>query len=239
MTIAYQNSITLAHDGDCSILGITPQMTLFVEEIYGEADWLAQHHLTLDGHITKSVDDHAGENTKFSPLKLPPDLIAPAPITTSAALNFSGPRQRGLREPERIQEMVRPLTVATRIQIVEQLDLEMQPSQLLGIAESTVIAEALLPPVLVCRRLRLAYALTTQQLDSNDQPYDYDTLVLYVAHLYENDDFELPAATVFAGLPGVTLRRPMDCLVYNGYLLVADGAIAQRRCQIHVWQITS
>jgi hypothetical protein len=238
MTIAYQNTIPLRHDGDCKILGITPQMALYVEEIYGDDDWLAQYSLTLDNHITRLADEDHGENTRFSRLTLPADLIRPAPITTSAALNFTGPRQRGLREPERIHEIVRPLTIATRMQVIQQLGLDLLPPMLLGIAESMVIAEALIPPMLVCRRLRLDYALTTPQRDSSGQPYVYDTLVLHVAHVYETDEIELPPETVFAGLPGVTLLRPMDCLVYNDTLIVADGGTSQHNSQIHVWQIT-
>ena len=235
--IAYQNTLTLRHHGDCKILGITPDMTLYIEEIYGDDDWLAQHRMTLKGQFIRSVDDQHGHTTHFSPLHLPDNLIRPAPITASAALNFSGPRQRGLREPERIHETVRPLTIATKMQVIQQLGLDLMPPLLLGIAESTVIAEALLPPLLVCRRLRLAYALTTPQRDSDGQHYDYDTHVLYVAHHYETDDFELPPEIVFAGLPGVTLLRPMDCLAHDGYLFVADGGTPQRYSQIHIWQI--
>jgi hypothetical protein len=235
--IAYQNTLKLRHHGDCKILGITPDMTLYVEEIYGDDDWLAQHAVTLDGQFTQSVDDQHGQTTYFAPLHLPDDLIRPAPITTSEALNFTGPRQRGLREPERVQEVVRPLTVATKMQIIQQLGLDLAPPLLLGIAESTVIAEAMLPPLLVCRRLRLAYALITPQQDTDGQHYDYDTHVLYVAHRYETDDSELPPEIVFAGLPGVTLLRPMDCLAFNDYLFVADGGTPQRHSHIHIWRI--
>ncbi len=35
--------------------------------------------------------------------------------------------------------------------------------------------------------MRLAVALTEERIDADGQPYDYDTLVLYLAHFYERD----------------------------------------------------
>jgi hypothetical protein len=238
----YQTSIQLTHTGDCRFLGIGSDMTLYVEEIYGEDDWLAQHVLTFTGTLHQTVDEDSGRAAGFTPLVLPDNLHRPARIHKTQALNFSGPRLRGQRALERIDDLVRPLTMPTRMQLIQQLKLDILPPLLLGVAESRVIAEALLLPpdtYLVCRRLRLAYGLPAPRLDSSNMPYDYDTVTLFVAHTYESTsgEIELPPEIVFSGLPGVNLRRPLDCMVHEQHLLVADGGDDSHPGQIHIWKI--
>jgi hypothetical protein len=156
-------------------------------------------------------------------------------------LDFLGPRHRGLRDLERVADIVRPLEVATKFRIARQLNLAIPPALLLGLAESYVIAEAeLIRPTdyLVCRRLRLAYALPEIQRDANGTPYDYDTLVVYIAHPYRREmGHEAPVETVFAGLPGVQLNRPMDVILVDGHLFIADGGAGNIPARIHTWQV--
>ena len=114
---------------------------------------------------------------------------------------------------------------------------------LLGVAESRVLAEAPLSPpdqYLVCRRVRIAHALETTERDADHQPYDYDTIPVYVAHPYHvtSGDLDVEPEIAFAGLPSIDLLRPMDCLVANHYLCVADGGHDTQKSRIHIWKIS-
>ncbi len=240
-------SLPLAHTGDCSLIGIAADLTIYAEEMYGEDGWLAQYALKLDEKTVTSSDENSGMNRDFEMLRLPTDLVRSQPCKHTSALNFGGARHRGMREPERIAELVRPLTIQTKMTLIERLKLNIMPPMLLGVAESYVLAEApLISPnvFMVCRRLRLAYILPQAKYAADHQPYDYDTLVLYIAHDYNpHVDDEIPPERALAGLPGVQLRRPMDCIVRDQHLFIADGGTvtnsgtAEQVSTIHVWQI--
>ena len=237
----YLQSILLHHNGDCRLLGVSPTLALYVEEIFGDDDQLAQHTLSLDGKVLHSVDESINPASDFIPLTLPADVVRPSPIRHASRLNFSGPRQLGLRDLERITDVVRTLEVPTRIRLAQQINIPMP--LILGVAESRVLAEALLTPpdtYLVCRRLRIAHALPEPQRDTDQQWYDYDTLAVYTAHLYNPvlNDVELPPDAVFAGLPGVRLVRPMDCIMCHEHVFIADGGDADRPSRIHIWRVT-
>jgi hypothetical protein len=90
----------------------------------------------------------------------------------------------------------------------------------------------------VCRRLRLAYLLPEELIDDHHNSYNYDTLVLYVAHTYDCElDYAPPLDEVFEGWGGVQLRRPMDCLIYEDYAFIANGGSESDLSSIHVWDI--
>lgn len=216
-------------------MGIDHAFTIYVEEEYD--GWIAQHAIRPDGTFLASQDEDHGQKVPDHWLQLPPTAHRPTPPRATLRLNFSGPRHRGLREDERIAEAVRPLSIESRMFIAQRISLPVMPPLLLGLAESYVLAETLFtaPDVyLVCRRLRLAYALPARTGD-----YDYDTLEVYAAHFYNcsTDDRELPAEQVFTAWPGVTPRRPMDCMIHDNHLLVADGGTNEHPSAIHVWQI--
>jgi hypothetical protein len=237
----YLKTLPLPHNGDCRLLGVSPALSVYVEEIFDDTDLLAQHAITFEGYMQQSVDEARNPASDFVPLRLPTDIIRPSPIRHANRLNFSGPRQRGLRDQERIVDVVRALEVPTRIRLAQHIHLPMP--QILGVAESRVLAEALLTPpdtYLVCRRLRIAYTLPEPQRDADQQWYDYDTLALYTLHLYNPaaDDVELPPERVFAGLPGVQMLRPMDCIICYQHVFVADGGDANRPSQVHIWRVS-
>ena len=171
-------TLELAHNGDCYLLGMSPDNTIFVEEVYGPDDWLAQHAFTLDGQQLQSVDEDDGLRANLVPLTLPNDLIRPQSCHHTHRLNFSGsPRWRGLREYERVGDLMRPLSVPTRMTLGQRFGIA--PPMLLGITESRVLAEALMTPpdlYFVCRRIRIAYALSQPQFDADHQPFDYDSI---------------------------------------------------------------
>ncbi|MBC7809749.1 MAG: hypothetical protein H7175_01310 [Burkholderiales bacterium] len=249
VSLKYMKSLPLLYNGDCSLLGITPglddsDLMLYAEEIYGEEGWLARHALRLDGTLIASADEQGGENAEVKPLEMPADMISPLTAWHTMTLNFTGARHRGLRGPERVDEMLRPLSMAEKIALTEHLNLDILPPMLLGMAESYVLAEAVITRpnlFLLCRRIRLAILLEEEHFDKDNNPYNYDTLVLYAAHLYDSDaDHETPLDELLTALPGVQLERPMDCLIYGDLAFVADGGSLKgdgRRSAIHIWQI--
>lgn len=243
--VTHVTTLPLKHEGDCSLLGMTPDQALYVEEVYGENGWMAQHELHLDGTFARSVDEASGVNgaDDLRPLDLPPGIVRPKTGWHTMALNFAGPRHRGLRVPERILDVVRTLSIEEKMALIQKFKLDVIPPMLLGIAESYVLAEAELQrPNLyfVCRRLRLAVALPEERLDEDHQPYDYETRVIYLAHFYDCQ-LEPPLKDILPDLTSVPLHRPMDCLLVNGQLCIADGgssAASERRLSaIHLWQV--
>ena len=240
-TLNYLTSFDLKYREDCNFLGITDTMTLYVEEIYTEDSWIAQHAVTLDGTFQESIDEDYGKNTQLSPLA--EDAIVARPQTGwhCMSLNFSGARHRGMRVNERIADTVQPLSIHAKMKIIDKLGLDIAPAMLLGVAESYVISEAELTRpnlYLLCRRFRLAYALPKEQVDVDNNPYDYDTLVIYVAHTYDRDlGIEPALEDMLDGMPGKKLNRPMDCLHYNDHLFIADGGFADRKSAIHIWKV--
>ncbi len=233
----YIQSSHLAHNADCELLGIQPDMTLYMRE-YHEDDEATIHLMNIESAVTKSWD----ENDVSAQNALPADLIQPTQPRFSTALNYAGPRHRGMREAERVMDIVKPLTIQTKMQVIQHLNMSIMPMALLGIAESSVLAEALLEQpglCMVCRRIRLAYALPQIQIDAEKQPYDYDTITLYSAHIYDYaaHESEIAPDQVLSGLPGVTLKCPMDCLIYNHHLFISESGTTDYPAAVHVWRI--
>ena len=231
--------LPLRHNGDCTLLGVTPDYTIYVEEIYGDDAKIAQHALALDGSLLASIDEGDAADGELRPLDLPPELIKSHSGWHTMALNFAGPRHRGLRAPERTLDLVHPLSVSEKMALVNQLQLDVLPPLLLGIAESYVLAETLISApnlYFVCRRVRIAVALTEEGIDADGQPYDYDTLVFYLAHFYERDQ-EPEWSDLLADPIETPLHRPMDCLLVKDRLFIADGGADDHLSAIHVWQL--
>ncbi|MCU0497329.1 MAG: hypothetical protein MUF87_08265 [Anaerolineae bacterium] len=241
LTLHYLNSIPLPHQGDCRIIGFAPDLTLFVEEIYTDDAWGAQHQITLEGEILQSVDEDYGKNKNLRPLTLPEGIIRTHPGWHAKSLNFLGPRHRGMRALERVDSVVHPLSIQDKQAAIRRLNLPITAPAILGLAESYVVSEAeILRPNLyiVCRRLRLAYLTLELQQDQDNQPYDYDTAVLYVAHWFDrNHDQEISLDAALNGLPHVTLYRPMDCVARESYLVISDGGNEQHTNRVHVWRV--
>ena len=235
--VRHLTTLPLKHAGDCNLLGVTPEGAIHAEEVYGKHGWVAQHELRRDGTFVRSVDEAEGRNGDLRPLDLPPQLITPKTCWKTMALNFAGARHRGLREPERIGELVRPLTIQEKMAAVQKLKLEIPATHLLGLAESYVLAESeVLRPNLyfVCRRIRLAYALAEPRTDGDGQLYDYDTKVIYAAHFQDSAE-ESAFTDLLSDLTDRPLHRPMDCLLVDDHLFIADGGEGERLSAIHVW----
>ena len=237
-SISYIKTLPLKHKGDCSLIGVAPDQTIYAEEVYGEDGWIAQHEIQFDGEITKTVDEgEGGEN--LQPLDVPANMTKPKTGWHTMGLNFAGPRHRGMRAPERTADLVQPLTIDEKMTFAKRLKLDLPAPMVRGIAESYVLAECdIVRPHLyfVCRRVRLALALPEERLDDEQQPYDYETRVLYAAHFYDRNE-ELPNAVLFDDLTETPLARPMDCLLQGDHLYIADGGDAERVSAIHVWKL--
>lgn len=220
LTFTLLQRFPLRHAGDAGLLGAGAD-ALWVEEMYGEG-WMAQHQLALDGTISASVDEDEGRATDLSPLIIPPEAVIPRRGWNTMGLNFTGARRRGLREEDRLLDVLQPLGIADKAALSARLSLPM-PS-LLGIVESYVLAEcALGEPTdwLVCRRLRVACAVPRQS-DAEGLPFDYDTRELLLLHRFDTRAEPPPLETLLTE-PGVLLYRPMDCLRIGNHLIVADG----------------
>lgn len=239
--LEHLTTLQLRHNGDCSLIGVSPDLAIYVEEVYGEEGWLAQIALTLEGETLASVDEDFGAQTELTPLPLPDKLVEPQRGWHTMALNFTGARHLGLRGPERLDDLIRPFSVPEKIALVNLLKLDILPPMLLGLAESYVLAESPINPpneFVVCRRVRVAYALPEEREDETGTPYDYDTLLLYVAHIFNRTaEQEPPLSDVLQGIAGVHLHRPMDCLITQGHLFLADGGDADRTSAIHILRV--
>ncbi len=237
--VSHLTILPLQHHGDCSLLGVTPEGAIYAEEVYGAEGWVAQHELRLDGTFVRSVDEVHGTTGDIRPLDLPERIVKAKTCWRTMPLNFAGPRHRGLREPERIADLVRPLSIQEKMAVIGKHKLDLLPPHLLGIAESYVLAESeIIRPNLyfVCRRIRLAYILPEPASDADGQPYDYDTQVIYVAHFHDCDGEEV-FADLLSDVTTVPLYRPMDCVLAGDKLYIADGGAQDRLSAIHVWTL--
>ena len=234
----YTCSMPLRHPGDCHINGFSPEGVLYAYEIYGEEDWMAQYAFRLDGTLVASADEADGKGYKA--LTLPAELIKPAGVQETRHFQFGGVRWRGIRENDRILDAVHPLTVAEKMALTSAFKLAIPLPRLLGLAESAVLAEANLPGsavYMVCRRLRITYALGSVQYDADKLPYDYDSLTVHLIHCDDEADDEPDLVNGLGLFPEAHLKRPMDCMVWQNWLVVADGGTEAAASAIHVWKI--
>jgi hypothetical protein len=236
--LEYIRTHTLTHHGDCALLAATADLSIYVEEMYGEG-WLAQTAIAPDGSIIAAVDEDEGRSNGLQPLEIPENAIAPRSAWNTMALNFGGARHRGLRAAERIDELAHPLTITEKLALTTHLALKILPPHLLGLAESYVLAEAHIQAGLyvVCRRFRIVHVLPAAMHDTDQQPYDYDTLPFFVAHFYQLKQSPEPTLIDFLAHFSPLPHRPMDCLVVGDHIIVADGGDAQRTSAIHIWRM--
>ena len=231
-----QPVITLPHQGMCGILGITPNGQIYAEEIYPPDELVAHHILTPDGEIITSAD----EAEHPSLLTLPKDLITPQIHPQTKILNYQGGRLRGLREAERLSDWAQSLAIADKLTLIQTLGLKINAMQLFGIIESAVLSSVHLRDdwFIVCRRIRLAIALTQIQTDADGLRYDYDNHMLQTAHLYHASWAEFtPIHQVMRGVGGQFLRHVYDGTRHKNQLYIASGGGDDKNNTIHRWSI--
>lgn len=245
--LQYERAIPLKHHGDCALLGVVPiENLIYSEEVYEDGDdlWMARYIHRFDGTPVDYEDEDYGRNPTPRQLDPPPYALRSQPGWHTQSLNFHGPRHRGMREDERIADLVRPISMMAKMRLVEHLKLDIPPPHILGLAESYVMAEIeLVRPryYLICRRLRLAYALPTVRHDGAGSPYNYDTHVFHLAHTFDRElmDIETPLDTALEGLPGIKLQRPLDCLMHENRVFVAEGGTEEQPGAIHLWHVVN
>jgi hypothetical protein len=217
---------------------MTADGIIYAEVFYDDA-WVAWYGLRIDGAVVATDDEEAGRNRQFQRPSVEMSAV-PETLQRSHPLNYAGPRLRGSRQLERVDDLTYPLDVSTKMRLVEVFHLPMMPMQLLGLAESSVLSQATFPAdelQLVCRRLRLAYALTAPQTDPDGEPYDYDTVSIYQAHRFQPSTDEDLINTLFEGLPGPAMSQPTDVMVTGTHVLIAESSDDQQMCQVHVWDV--
>jgi len=234
-------SFSLRHKGDCLLLGVTPDHHVYVEEIYGADGWIAQHHYDPDGTLIESIDESDGQITITAPLTLPDNALKSASGWGTMWLNFAGPRHRGIRALERIDQLVRPFTLQDKIHLSTHPLLDLPAPHILGLAESYVLSEAhtaMSGLYLVCRRLRIAYLVIPPGVDEQGEAYDYDTRVLHIAHFAaRTPSLDESLIDQMQPLPGIVPTRPMDCVISGDHLFIADGGGDTRLSAVHVWRL--
>lgn len=219
-------NISLSYQGDCALLGITETGHIYSEEYHD--DHAIQHISAPDGKILES-----------GVLTIPDNIVKPN-VPSHHPLNYSGGRYRGLREADRVAAWIQPLTIMEKMQLIQSLKLTLPPMLLLGLAESRVLSEAQLSnsQSLVCRRVRIAYALPQQQMDNDGLPYDYETHLLHLAHTYDAETEISPSiAAALQGFDGINLQHPMDCIVQRDKLVLADASDGTHNSRIVIFQV--
>lgn len=213
--------VALPHHGDVSLLALDGGR-LWVEEWYGD-QWMAQHCVDLEHGIIESADEDEGRATGLKPLVIPSGAAVPRRVWAAMRLNYAGARQRGLRDEDRLSDMLHAVSVADRFALADRLQLA--PAAVLGLAESYILAECPLAApddLLLCRRLRVALAVPRQTGDDG-LLFDYETKDVYVLQRWKAGADEPPLESALTGLAGAPLHRPMDCLRCENRLYVAEG----------------
>jgi len=255
--LARSQTLELPHDdryrnATLALLGIDTSGRLAAEVFYRASDgagdpsdeWIAHFLFDADGTQLECRDEDYGRNTTFEPLPLD-GFSPPPPVTRELAdvFDYAGARWRGLCETDRVPDVLQPLSVAEKLALAAQG----LPGPVLGIAESRITAAA---PVgnaesnrskftFICRRLRIAYSVPLKR-DAEGLPYDYDTYVLYLAHLIDSAGVLPSPPTLSEALAsGVVGARPMDALydAHSGRLYVADGGDATHPAAIHLFRL--
>lgn len=172
------------------------------------------------------------------------ELQAPMAPRYTCWLNHPLLRQRGLREADRVQDWVQPLTMMEKMAILPHLGMALPPMQLLGLAESHVLSECQLKPdvYLVCHRLRFAIAMSSIRHDTGGFAYDYDTVTCHVMHTVNFD--EIPSyEDIFQAQGYRHVQSPVDCLVFRDRLFVLDSKDAKEGMPsmgyLNIWRLSS
>jgi len=181
-TLIRAGSYPLPHSdrtGSPALIGIDAHGQVALEMIYGTDGWLAQYVIAADGTLVDQRDEAYGHNPDFEPLDLTDFSNLPPHLPdTVQDLAFAGGRWRGLRETDRVPDILQPLTVSEKM----ALNSYGFAGPVLGVVESRVLAAAQINDrwLLICRQVRIALAVPLNR-DIDGLPYDYDSSLINVA----------------------------------------------------------
>lgn len=154
-------------------------------------------------------------------------FIQPAAPPAQHALNHGFVVHRGLREADRVQEWVTPLTIDEKMAIIQHLGLALPPVLLPGIAYSRVLCVANSPEiVLLVRELGVVCLLS---LARQPLPYDYEVLPLRLLHPAHE------APLLPRPLAGVPLVQPSEVVWASGRWWVWDNGSATHQPFVCAW----
>ena len=221
LPVSHVTTLPLKHNGDCSLIGVTPDRIIYVEEVYGENGWVAQHALRFDGTSSSRLTSSDGDRRNCSHWPLPPQSSRQNRLADDGAQLRRAAASRDARAGTHARSGAhaehRGEDGAHRAAPARH-----PPPHAAGHRRQLRAGRSAdRPPgtVFVCRRVRLAIALPEARLDDEGQPYDYETQVIYLAHFY---DCERGAA--LPRLPRRPDRRPA---------LPTDGLPADGRSSVH------
>jgi hypothetical protein len=227
----HHSTIPLYHQGDCSILALAADGNLYAEEFYDES-FIAQYHIH-NGAVITAIDEDAGQRD-IVPFHLPDGAIFPD-RPSNHALNYRGLRYRGLREEDHLHDWIIPLTVVEKMPLLAALGWNLPPMMLLGIVESQVLSQAQIEEeCLLCRRLRLAFALPERHYDETGLAYDYDSRIVHLLHTYTEEITQILHKSL--SFAGEKLQRPMDILYHDSRLILAEGGEIGHNSRLVLWE---
>lgn len=238
--LKHLSTFELDHAGDCQIIGVDDSGNVFVEEIYGDDDLLAQYQLCMSKGFVDAVDEGECAEGEFVPQALPHGLERPGQTRDFQHLDFAGARLRGLAVSERVDDLTRRLTLSEKFDLVDYLELDIDPASVIGVAESRIISACRIDNTccIVCRRLRIAYRLPKLRLDSRGHACDYESIPIFLLHPLSSSARELPAlADCLHWTREADLYRPQDCMIWRGKLIVADGGDESITSALHIFEI--
>jgi hypothetical protein len=154
-------------------------------------------------------------------------FIQPAGPPVQHVLNHGFVVRRGLREPDRMQEWVTPLTIHEKMAIIQHLGLALPPMLLPGIAYSRVLCVASSPEtVLLVRELGVVCLLP---LAHQPLPYDYEVVPLCLLHPADED------LLVPRPLAGVHLVQPAEVVWAGDRWWVWDNGSTSHQPFVCAW----
>lgn len=224
--------IALNHYGDCHILAVSDDGTIYAEEFYDET-YIAQYKIAPTGEILQVIDENFGQGT-IVPLEIPTNSIL-TQHPTEHPLNHIGLRYQGLREAEKVMEWVKPLAVMEKIPLLKALNLAISPMMIFGIAESRVLSQTKITDSIdmVCRRIQLLRAYADNQFTGDGLPYDYDTISFSLLHPYDKETDTCPS--LHGSLQAYpNLINPQDCLYIENTLIVSSNSDGDSPSEIHI-----
>lgn len=238
--LQHVTTFELDHAGDCQIIGVDDTGNIFVEEIYGGDDLLAQYQLCMSGGRVIAVDEGDCAEGESLPLALPHDIVRPSRTREFQHLDFAGARRRGLAASERVDDLTRRLTMMEKTELVDYLELDIDPGRVIGMAENRIISACRIDSAhcIVCRRIRIACRLPKLRADSRGRAYDYESIPIYLLHPLADLAQELPdLESCLRWTLEADLYRPQDCMTWRGKLIVADGGDDDVPSALHIFDL--